>query len=62
MPNLSTTYAKLNLRTPVIVASAGITGTVERLQRCEENGAGAVVTKSLFKRKYAELHPLHGLK
>jgi len=57
MPNLSTTYAKLTLRTPVIVASAGITGTVERLQRCEENGAGAVVTKSLFQKEVCRIAP-----
>ncbi len=48
MANLTTTYVGLSLNTPLIVASAGITETVERMRRCEENGAGAVVMKSYF--------------
>ena len=43
MASLETTYAGLNLRSPIIVASAGITETVERMRKCQENGAGAVV-------------------
>jgi dihydroorotate dehydrogenase subfamily 1 len=48
MADLTTTYVGLSLTTPLIVASAGITETVERMRRCEENGAGAVVMKSYF--------------
>jgi len=57
MANLTTKYAKLTLRSPVIVASAGITGTVERLKRAEDNGAGAVVTKSLFQKEVCRVAP-----
>lgn len=48
VPDLSTTFAGVRLKNPVLVASAGITGTVDRLRRAEDAGAGAVTMKSLF--------------
>ncbi|SNX54646.1 4Fe-4S dicluster-binding protein [Thermoanaerobacterium sp. RBIITD] len=57
MLNLSTTYANLKLKTPIIVGSAGITGSIELLQRAEECGAGAVVTKSLFQKEISRKSP-----
>lgn len=48
MPNLTTTYVGLKLRSPIIAGSAGTTGTVERMKEAQDNGAGAVVMKSLF--------------
>jgi len=38
----------LTLRSPIIVSSSRLTSTVENLVEAEENGAGAVVLKSLF--------------
>jgi dihydroorotate dehydrogenase (fumarate) len=38
----------LSLRSPLIVSSSRLTSTIENLSRAEENGAGAVVLKSLF--------------
>ena len=40
-------YLGMELPSPIIVAPAGITETAERIARCEENGAGAVVMKTL---------------
>ena len=48
MPDLSVTYMGLKLRNPVIVSSSSLTGSLPKLKRCEEAGAGAVVLKSLF--------------
>jgi dihydroorotate dehydrogenase (fumarate) len=48
MVNLSTNYLGLTLNNPLIVSSSGLTDTVEKIQRLEELGAGAVVLKSLF--------------
>ena len=38
----------LNLKSPLIVSSSRLTSTLENLKLAEENGAGAVVLKSLF--------------
>jgi dihydroorotate dehydrogenase (fumarate) len=46
--DLSTQYMGLSLRNPLIVASSGITQSVEGVVRCAEAGAGAVVLKSVF--------------
>jgi len=55
--SLKTKYVGLDLETPIIVSSAGITETVERMRRCEENGAGAVVMKSLFENEISRTSP-----
>lgn len=44
----STSYLGLSLKNPIIVGSSGLSGTVEGVRRLAENGAGAVVLKSLF--------------
>jgi dihydroorotate dehydrogenase (fumarate) len=54
MPNLSTSYLGLQLKNPVIVASSGLTKSVENVVACEQAGAGAVVLKSLFEEVLAE--------
>jgi dihydroorotate dehydrogenase (fumarate) len=46
--DLSTQYMGMSLRNPLIVASSGITQSVEGVVRCAEAGAGAVVLKSVF--------------
>ncbi len=48
MADLRTRYVGLELDCPIVVASAGITETVERMRRCQDNGAAAVVMKSWF--------------
>lgn len=45
---LSTTYLGLKLKSPIIVSSSTLTGSVESIKRCAEAGAGAVVLKSIF--------------
>jgi len=48
MPNLKTSYMGLTLKNPILVASSGLTKTVEKIKSCEKAGAGGVVLKSLF--------------
>jgi dihydroorotate dehydrogenase (fumarate) len=48
MINLSTNYLGLSLASPLIVSSCGLTGSVDKIKRFAELGAGAVVLKSLF--------------
>ncbi|MGD9931005.1 MAG: dihydroorotate dehydrogenase-like protein [Mangrovibacterium sp.] len=48
MTKLETTYLGLKLKNPIVVASSGLTGSVEKIKALEEAGAGAVVLKSLF--------------
>jgi len=53
--DLSTTYLGLRLKNPIVVASCGLTQTVEKIQACEQAGAGAVVMKSLFEEQIREM-------
>ena len=48
MAQLSTIFAGLNLKNPIIVSSSGLTNNVEKIKKLEEAGAGAVVLKSVF--------------
>lgn len=48
MADLSTSYMGLKLKSPVIVASSGLTRSLANLRQMEDFGAGAVVLKSLF--------------
>jgi len=48
MVDLKTNYLGLSLRNPIIVGSSGLTDSVEKLKKLQENGAGAVVLKSIF--------------
>ena len=48
MIDLSTQYLGLNLSSPLIVGSCGLTNSLKAIQQCEEAGAGAVVLKSIF--------------
>jgi len=48
MADLRTHYAGLDLRNPIIVSSSGLTDSVEKIQKLEKAGAGAVVLKSIF--------------
>ena len=39
--------------TPIIVGSSGLTGSVDRIKDLEDNGAGALVLKSIFEKEIA---------
>jgi len=57
LADLRTRYVGLELDCPLVVASAGITETVERMRQCQENGAAAVVMKSWFEDEIARRSP-----
>ena len=57
MPNLETTFVGMRLCSPIVVSSAGITETVERMRRCQQVGAGAVVMKSYFEEVISRRSP-----
>lgn len=49
MANISTKYAsKLTLKSPIIIASSGLTEKPAKIQELAQGGAGAVVLKSIF--------------
>ncbi len=48
MSNLATRYMGLELKNPLVVASCGLTKTVQGVKQAAEAGAGAIVLKSLF--------------
>lgn len=48
MINLETRYMGLKLKNPIIIASSGLTNSIERIKDLEKAGAGAVVLKSIF--------------
>lgn len=48
MTDLKTTFAGLSLRNPIIVSSSGLTNSAGKNKKLAENGAGAIVLKSLF--------------
>jgi dihydroorotate dehydrogenase (fumarate) len=46
--DLSIKYLGLELKSPIVVGSSGISNSIENLKKIEESGAGAVVLKSIF--------------
>lgn len=48
MADISTRYMGLHLKNPLIAGSSGLTNSVENIQKIYEQGAGAIVLKSLF--------------
>ena len=48
MVNLQTTFAGLQLSSPLILSSSGLTRSIDRTKALVEAGAGAVILKSLF--------------
>ena len=53
MADISTTYAGLELKSPVIVGSCELTDSAESNAKFEEYGAGAVVLGSIFEEESA---------
>jgi len=48
MAELNTKYLGLSLSNPIVIGSSGLTGSVKEIVELAENGAGAVVLKSIF--------------
>lgn len=48
MERLATTYLGMELKNPIIVGSSPLTASLDKLKKCEDAGAGAVVVKSIF--------------
>lgn len=48
MADISTEFAGLILKNPIIAGSSGLTGNTDSIKQLEEEGAAAVVLKSLF--------------
>ena len=48
MANLTTKYLGLELKNPLIVGSSGLTASADSIIKLAQNGAGAVVLKSVF--------------
>ena len=48
MTNLETQYLGLKLKNPLVAASSGLTGSIDKIKELEEAGIGAVVLKSIF--------------
>ena len=46
--NTETSYLGFKLKNPVIVGSCGLTNSVENIKKLADNGAAAIVLKSIF--------------
>ncbi len=53
MADLTTNYLGLKLRNPIIAGSSGLSRSAAGVKQLEENGAGAVVLKSIFEEEIA---------
>ncbi len=51
MADLSTNYLGMNLKSPLIVGSCGLTSSLENIKQMEKNGTGAIVLKFHFRRR-----------
>lgn len=63
MANLETKYLGLTLKNPIIVSSSGLTSSVEKIKEAENNGAAAIVLKSIFEEQInheAESYQMQG--
>ncbi|HGJ66636.1 TPA: hypothetical protein ENS27_14830, partial [bacterium] len=57
MANLKTNFIGLELKSPIIIASAGITETIDRMKKCQDYGAGAIIMKSYFEEVISRKSP-----
>ncbi len=48
MKNLKTNYMKTELDNPIIIGASDLITSIDMLKKAEENGAGAIIYKSLF--------------
>ncbi|MFC1734297.1 dihydroorotate dehydrogenase-like protein [candidate division KSB1 bacterium] len=56
MADLSTDFMGIPLKNPIIVASSGLTDSVDKIVEIEQHGAGAVVLKSIFEEEITMEH------
>ncbi|WP_282035916.1 dihydroorotate dehydrogenase-like protein [Saccharicrinis aurantiacus] len=56
MKILESKYLGLRLKNPIIVGSCGLTNSVESIKKLAENGAAAVVVKSVFEEEIIQEH------
>lgn len=54
MVDLKTKFAGLQLKNPIIISSSGLTNSVEKNEKLEMAGAGAIVLKSLFEEQITQ--------
>lgn len=52
MASLAVDYIGLKLKNPFIISSSGLTDSLDKLKKCEDIGAGAVVLKSIFEEQF----------
>jgi dihydroorotate dehydrogenase (fumarate) len=57
LADLSVNYVDLELRNPVVISPAGVTGTVRRMKKAEEAGCGAIVVKTPFEEEVTRRSP-----
>ena len=58
MAILKTKYMGLELDSPIIAASCGLTADVAKMEQMQQAGAGAVVLKSIFEEQIDEESPV----
>jgi len=58
MKNLTTNFAGLELKNPIIVSSSGLTDTAEKCHQLEESGAAAIILKSIFEEQILQEYDL----
>ena len=56
MANLKTSFAGIELKNPIIVASSTLSENIEAIHNCEYYGAGAVIAKSCSSTRLNEKH------
>lgn len=56
MKILESKYLGLRLKNPIVVGSCGLTNSVESIKKLAENGAAAVVVKSVFEEEIIQEH------
>lgn len=56
MPDISTQFAGLNLKSPVIAGSSAINNNLQNIIELEKQGVGAIVLKSLFEEEIIGHH------
>ena len=52
--SLKTKFMGIELTSPIVVGSSTLTNSADSLKKAEDNGAGAVVIKSLFEEQILE--------
>ncbi len=52
MASLEIDYLGMKLQNPFIISSSGLTDSLDKLRKCEDVGAGAVVLKSIFEEQF----------